>query len=413
MLGKLTRYELKKQLGGKFFLITLCLLLAVNVVLNCGIDNYLELKEVMADVLPEGEFPDFWSQKESSRERSESDRENFARLNALPPEAIARYEQTLREQYGEDVMENCHAYPELGEFPGLLFKDQIDVFTILQINMQREWNQKIADGQERVVRSARNFGREALAKGDNYGVRRNLDIIRLYSRPRVTANTPVGGWDLLLKENFSMLLVSLMLLLACSGSVSGEHDRQTWLLLHTARCGKGKTLAAKYLAGILSAVGLTLLFRLAALGGICFQVGLLGSDQPIQMLEDFPLVPYTLTVGQYARIHLVCQMFAAALLSVLMTTLSALCRTSVISYGAGALTLGVFLLPVYFPPQVEWLSGPLALAEPIKYFDAYYTANLFGFPVLWVLVQAVLWCALAAGCMYLAHRVYHRKRGVV
>ena len=37
MLRKLVRYELKKQLSGSFFVILLVLLLAVNVLLNCGI----------------------------------------------------------------------------------------------------------------------------------------------------------------------------------------------------------------------------------------------------------------------------------------------------------------------------------------------------------------------------------------
>ena len=47
-MGTLTCFELKKMLGGRFFLIALCLLLAVNILLNCGIHNYLLVREAVA-----------------------------------------------------------------------------------------------------------------------------------------------------------------------------------------------------------------------------------------------------------------------------------------------------------------------------------------------------------------------------
>ena len=46
-MGTLTCFELKKMLGGRFFLIALCLLLAVNILLNCGIPNYLLVREAV------------------------------------------------------------------------------------------------------------------------------------------------------------------------------------------------------------------------------------------------------------------------------------------------------------------------------------------------------------------------------
>ncbi len=88
-----------------------------------------------------------------------------------------------------------------------------------------------------------------------------------------------------------MLLVFLMVLLTCAGNVSGERDRQTWLLLHTAKNGKGKTLTAKYLAGAASAAVLTILFQLTSLGAILFRGGLLGFNQPVAALEQLRLFP--------------------------------------------------------------------------------------------------------------------------
>ena len=41
MIGTLTRYELKKSVWNKFFLIIFALLLLANVLLNCGIQDFL------------------------------------------------------------------------------------------------------------------------------------------------------------------------------------------------------------------------------------------------------------------------------------------------------------------------------------------------------------------------------------
>ena len=60
MLRKLVRYELKKQLSGSFFVILLVLLLAVNVLLNCGIREYRDnAKQYEIDVGQEYPYG-FW-----------------------------------------------------------------------------------------------------------------------------------------------------------------------------------------------------------------------------------------------------------------------------------------------------------------------------------------------------------------
>lgn len=120
-----------------------------------------------------------------------------------------------------------------------------------------------------------------------------------------------------------------------------------------------------------------------------------------------------MTVGQYALISLACQVFTSVVLSGLLTTVSALWKASLPAYVAGAALLGLFLVPMYLPPKAEWLSGPLALATPLKYFASCYTANLFTLPIPWAAVQAALWSALSLGLALLAHRATHRKRGAV
>lgn len=415
-MGTLTRFELKKMLGGKFFLIALCLMLLVNILLNCGIQEHMEWLEAVEEGIAletAEESISFWGDMAGRRKVTAAIGNNYAFFENLTPEERAAFETAMMDKYGADVFDMLNPTDEMMMTPGYFGEERNDFGALIDYAGLKLNNQTIRETQDRVIQAAQDFGREALEKGDNYGVRRNLQIIRTYSQPRPEVTNVVRGWNDFLFDQTPMLLVFLLLLLACAGSVSGENDRQTWLLLHTAKNGKGKTLAAKYLAGAITAAALTLLFQLALLGAVWFRGGLLGLNQPAALLDELKMLPYPLTVGQYVLVNLVCQIFAAVALSVLLTTVSALSKSSVISYAAGAVLLGVCLLPVYFPPRVEWISGPLSLSVPLKYFDSYYTANLFGFPALWVVVQAVLWSILGAGCVLLAHKVYHRKRGAV
>lgn len=418
-MAKLTRYELKKLLGGKFFLAALCLLLIVNVLLNCGIQEFSDKMKALENGTAAGMIPEesrhFWTYMASSRSATASLRKQYAAFAALREEERADFENAMRETYGEDVFDPFFVPTDEMMMPSGYFGERMNDFSaVVAYGELCRDDEAIREDRDRAVRAAQAFGREALKDGDNYGIRRNLDIIRLYGVPQRRVTAPIRGWnEFLLKTPLSMLLVFLLVLLCCAGSVSGENDRQTWLLLHTAKNGKGKTLAAKYLAGAICAAGFTVLFRLVELGAVWFRGGLLGAKCPVTLLTELRLFPFTMTVWQYALLTLACQILAAVALSVLLTTVSALCRSSIVSYAAGAVLLGGCLLPVYFPPRAEWLSGPLSLSAPLKYFDSYYTANLFGFPVLWALAQAVLWCVLGAGCAFAAHKVYHRKRGAV
>ena len=114
-----------------------------------------------------------------------------------------------------------------------------------------------------------------------------------------------------------------------------------------------------------------------------------------------------MTVWQYALVHLGCQILAAVLLSVIINSISALSKTSILSYVVGVLSLALLLLMQ--SAKNEWIMGPLSLADPVRYFDTYCTANIFGFPVLWVIVQTLLWAVIGAACVYAAHRRFHRK----
>lgn len=71
MIGTLTRYELKKSVWNKFFLIIFALLLLANVLLNCGIQDFLNWMDAVENGTALGEITaentNFWGNKAEIR----------------------------------------------------------------------------------------------------------------------------------------------------------------------------------------------------------------------------------------------------------------------------------------------------------------------------------------------------------
>ena len=416
MTGKLVKFELKKIWSSRFLCLALCALLMINVALLCGTKDWMEIQSLAQSGVDGGEeYGTFWRAMETMRKTTDIFRTSFAPFANANAEEIDYFASLAKEKYGDGIFDGDYLEPTEEMLNAHSFFDgSRDDYSVIQDYRNILWrNESARDARERVVEAAKQYGRDALEKGDDYGVRRNQAIIRLYSAPRQRFTTPVRSWGIFLFDSPSMLFVFLLLLLACSGSVSGENDRRTVLLLHTSRNGKGKTLAAKYISGAISATGLVLLFQLAAVGAIWFNCGLLGLSQPAFSLSELTLCPWSITVWQYLLCSLGCQMLSAVILSSLFLSVSALGRTNLISYGIGALLLGLFLLPVYVIPKTEWLAGPLALSSPLRFFERYYDANIFGFSVPWIVVLALLWTAFSIAAAILAAKMYHRKGKVV
>jgi ABC-type transport system involved in multi-copper enzyme maturation permease subunit len=415
MLRTLIRYECKKSVGNRFFLIVFCLFLLVQMIWIGGLQEWLEYQDYLEQLSLHGMEP---AKKMTvvellteSRKVTAQIRKEHGIIGQLSPEEQSMFVSAMEQKYGENVFDPMEMvtteemFAPSGYFSG--FQDYVMINTYNQLH---GWNQAIDSVRQQVVDTASALAEQAAADGDNYALRRNQNIIRLYREPLSNITSGVYGWNTYLADNNISFLAAFLVLLACSGSVSAEHDHRTWMLLHTAKNGKRKTLAAKYLSGALIAIVIVLLLHLASLCAVLYRSGFLGAGQPVQALEQLSLCPYSLTVWQFALLRLMCQMAGAALLSLLLTTISAFSKSGILSYGAGTILLGGFLLLEFFLPHNGWLVSPMTLCYPHKYFDSYYTANLLEYPVPWVIVHTVLWISIAWVLSYLADLIYHRKR---
>lgn len=413
-MGRLVGFELIKAVKSKFFLLAFCLAALANFLLQCGIQEYQDYLRGMREwdqTLPVETFFEYVAEERSVTRFQQEQTKLF---DALTDEEHANIVDALKEKYGEDVLTGYIFMDseEMRRVPGCV-EEMSDCEYLFMSETLARLNTDSGEKLNTVLQSAGAFLKEARADGDVYGVRRNENILRLYALPRkrITAILRYTGDELF--DTPSMLFVFLLVLLTAAASVAGERDRRTWLLLHTAKDGKGKTLLAKYLSGWLIGAGLTVAFQVVSMAAVYFKGGMAGADQPVTVLEELALCPWPMRIWQYALMSLACQIFTAMVLSTILTTVSAFGKNGVTAYAAGSLILGGCLLLLYFPPKTEWLAGPLALAEPWRYFNRYHVCNLFGVPVLWVLIHVMIWVFFAAACMLLANKVYHRKRSVV
>ena len=228
MVGRLTRYELKKSILNKFFLIIFCLFLVLNVVLTGGLLDYLDLLESiatgpMAEAAAEDGGPSIWDYLSDAQENGDYMRQTYGPLADMTPEERTEFETAMVEKYGSDVFSPSFIpTAEMMTGPDYFGTDFGD-FTY--IGNYASLLQKNLDNQaawDTAVNAAKAYGRDALAAGDNYGIRRNLQIIRLYSTPREEITSRTYNWEEYLFQSPTMLLVFLLVLLACAGSVTGR-----------------------------------------------------------------------------------------------------------------------------------------------------------------------------------------------
>lgn len=180
MIGRLTRFELKKTLGGKFFRIALCLMLLLNLLLNCGIREWYEVQDLvrqessMVDNLSDQQKNNFFALMKSARVVAQVCKENWKRYAQLTPEDKAALVETLKERYGENVLDRDFFVPtdEMINTTGTLEgSDENDLGLIMNLQVVEGRNQDEEENRQRVLKSAKRLSQDAMKNGDSYNIR--------------------------------------------------------------------------------------------------------------------------------------------------------------------------------------------------------------------------------------------------
>ena len=173
MIGTLTRYELKKSVWNKFFLIIFALLLLANVLLNCGIQDFLNWMDAVENGTALGEITaentNFWGNKAEIRRTTARIRKQYATFAELTPEERTAFEAAMKEKYGEEVFEFPIPTDEMMSSPGYFGGETNDLTWILNYSDVLLWNEENRESYESVLRAAKAFGREALGTTTAFG----------------------------------------------------------------------------------------------------------------------------------------------------------------------------------------------------------------------------------------------------
>ena len=254
--------------------------------------------------------------------------------------------------------------------------------------------------------TARSLGREALAAGDDYGVRRNIAIVTAYSVERPIGVRPTDGWNAYFSYAPDDVCVLLLVLLAVILSAITDHAAHAHKILYTTPNGRSATLAAKLGAVSLVALLLTVLFTATNLLGVYARYGLWTWRAPLYAVAYMAATPLNVTIGQAVGLTALQQGLGAVLVGCMLTcvTVGLGHRPRALMAAGGALG-GVWALCGLFgnTPMLYMWSVRVWL-HPAAQLATFQDVDVFGYSVptamwyagMWILMDIALFVAARA-----------------
>ncbi len=168
-------------------------------------------------------------------------------------------------------------------------------------------------------------------------------------------------------------------------------------ILRVSKYGRLRTAIAKMLATAIMSVGVLLIFTFTAWALIGVFVGYCKVDNPIQVLQQFVLCPYDITIGRYFLITLFVRILAYVLFAVIIVFFSVLVYHYALTYVCGLIFLGVNLGLL----QMQYLNADsilknlnlIATSTVNSLFVRYRAYNLFGNVVDYVPFMMIVYLA--------------------
>lgn len=215
-----------------------------------------------------------------------------------------------------------------------------------------------------------------------------LEYDMLKNLPFIGSGMYNGGGAMMIDffKTYGFIIYAAMILIGLASIFSEEYASGTDNFLLTAKRGKRQLVSAKIKAALLYSVVVGVIIAAWNVGLNAFLFGTQGMSYPIQSIALYA-APFHLTVLQYIFVAIVIFLFGGLAFSCFVLLVSALSRSSLISFFISA---GIFVLPeliskVMHQPWSETLlnfsyTGLLQVSRLFYQFLAY---NVFGHPVLY------------------------------
>lgn len=269
----------------------------------------------------------------------------------------------------------------------------------------------------RIVQNALQMAEFYEGVGNSFEAVKNRQIAKDFSGRAIASFSDTRGYEVLLKYDYSAMLVLLFSIFALCGVFVTERETDMYMLLRTTKNGTGITVAAK-----LTAAALFVIVTCAAFFSQDFLSIYLASPRntalqsPVYALRALEFTPLAMTVGQYF-------LWAAAMktLGILVCCTMILLVSSLFKQTLGAfftslaLLLGCVALQDFSDGKLplRWFNPmELVICRELVCRDAF--VNVFGMPVrlhsfvlLGVLLVTV---AMICGILYCSRGYHNRLR---
>lgn len=251
--------------------------------------------------------------------------------------------------------------------------------------------------------------------GNDFEVAKNQKIAQTFSGRAIPGFYDTRGYEVLLKYDYSAMLILLLSIFALCGVFVTERETDMFMLLRTTKNGTGSTVAAK-----LTAASLFVLVTCAAFFAQDFLTIYFASPRnevlhsPVYALRSLESTPLSMTVGQYFLCAAAVKTLGILACCTVLLLISSLFQSTLGSFFASlAVLLGLVALQDFSQGKVilRWFNPlELVITRDLIWRDVY--VNIFGLPVrLYELVLAgvaVVVAAMVGGILYL-NRSYHNR----
>ena len=234
----------------------------------------------------------------------------------------------------------------------------------------------------------------------DFEIRKNTYIYNVFRDRSVNVYVKENGWTNLFEFKFSSVLSMLMITLAVSPVFSGEKGVGFDRLIIAAGQRKS-SIQYKILSAFSFTFIVSLLFMLLDMVYISAIYGLDGFTAMIYTLPTFENAPFNIRLSSALLISFAGRLAAMCFYTSVVLLISSLCGNSGISLATSAAIGTVCVLLTEHLPS---FLNPLSLVSMTEYFIKFEFVNIFGFPVLTLVISFLFTILLTITITLLAWR---------
>lgn len=381
------KYELFKVVSDKFFIISFVSLLLLNVITCSFSINHTSSADLQNSLIQL--FQDYNNDPDNiyDKVRERSDFEETQR-NLLTDALLAGntdYEiLSLPNQYAPDG-----------------YSDQ-DLFDILlsYVNYPENYSNTITSIVNQATLKKDEFSRNTSIK-NSFSYNYQDKIISKYANLPSKICFPVDlvrGWDIYFKYDYTNLFIFLSLLIGVVIIFTTDSTRGSSSLIRTTRNGRRMNALVKLLIAVIFCIFIVILFYSSIFVYIGYSLGFSICAAPLQLLPDFSLCPYLISVGDYFIILIFSRIFSFIVLTVFISVICVFARRPVFSFVYALCFWGIqfYLNTSTLINQDNILKNCnfISTTSVHSFFQRYRAINIFGNVVDYLIFIVILYTLL-------------------